>query len=437
MGLAWRGLPRDVPLGGHRAPRPGGRRHEPKAGTGPPGWWGVLGGGADLCGCPLGSPLPRVGAQRGRVAPTASSGLLPPLLQNLPPDPSPALLHPSRTPPPHRHPLGSPLRSCCGARPFPPPPFHRPLLSLLPAPMGAAGRGDSSHPRCCWGRGGPVAAGTHRSTHADRTGTGTCLGRGRHHVSSRGEGWARGTREGVGQRPGEGREPAGGWGHAAGSGVPGTPRGAGDTQGRRHHLATEGFLGEGGWGHRGAGDTAHAWKPGLTLSRGGALGESQGPKSLRGGFAWRAAAAWEAVGDAGGPRVPVAPAPAPRWGPDRCAPTQAHPHRRLRHSSKRGENTPPPLSSSPPPRSIPRLLPCWGDPTAGREAALAGTGVGLTAAARSDHSTLRRHTARDEDATHLSDRSRDRLLSREGWRLVRLLDAEADSASFAAESTLP
>lgn len=74
------------------------------------------------------------------------------------------------------------------------------------------------------------------------------------------------------------------------------------------------------------------------------------------------------------------------------------------------------------------------------EAALAGTGVGLTTAARTDHSTLRRHTARDEVATHLSDRSRDRLLSREGWRLVRLLDSEADSASlrpFAAESTLP
>lgn len=265
MGLAWR----DVPLRGHQAPRPGGRRHEPKAGTGPPGWWGVLGGGADLCGCPLGSPLPRVGAQRGRVAPTASSGLLPPLLQNLPPDPSPALLHPLLMPPPHRHPLGSPLRSCCGARPFPPPPFHRPLLSLLPAPMGAAGRGDSSHPRCCWGRGGPVAAGTHRSTHADRTGTGTCLGRGRHHVSSRGSGWARGTREGVGQRPGDSREPAGGWGHAAGSRMLGTPRGAGDTQGRRHHPATGGFLGEWGSGHRGAGDTAHAWKPGLTLARGG------------------------------------------------------------------------------------------------------------------------------------------------------------------------
>lgn len=48
--------------------------------------------------------------------------------------------------------------------------------------------------------------------------------------------------------------------------------------------------------------------------------------------------------------------------------------------------------------------------------------------------------ATDEVATHLSDRSRDRLLSREGWRLVRLLDSEADSASlrpFAAESTLP
>lgn len=49
-----------------------------------------------------------------------------------------------------------------------------------------------------------------------------------------------------------------------------------------------------------------------------------------------------------------------------------------------------------------------------------------------------RHTA--QVATHLSDRSRDRLLSREGWRLVRLLDSEPDSASlrpFAAESTLP
>lgn len=48
--------------------------------------------------------------------------------------------------------------------------------------------------------------------------------------------------------------------------------------------------------------------------------------------------------------------------------------------------------------------------------------------------------ATDEVGTHLSDRSRDRLLSREGWRLVRLLDSEADSASlrpFAAESTLP
>lgn len=165
MGLAWRGLPRDVPLGGHRAPRPGGRRHEPKAGTGPPGWWGVL-GGPDLCGCPLGSPLPWVGAQRGRVAPTASSGLLPPLLQNLPPDPSPALLHPLLMPPPHRHPLGSPLRSCCGARPFPPPPSRCTLLSLLPAPMGAAGQGDSSHPRCCWGRGVPVAAGLRGLTEA-------------------------------------------------------------------------------------------------------------------------------------------------------------------------------------------------------------------------------------------------------------------------------
>lgn len=73
-------------------------------------------------------------------------------------------------------------------------------------------------------------------------------------------------------------------------------------------------------------------------------------------------------------------------------------------------------------------------------AALARTGVGLTMAARTDHSTLRRYIARNKVATHLSDRSRDRLLSREGWRLVRLLDSEADSASlrlFAAESTLP
>lgn len=74
------------------------------------------------------------------------------------------------------------------------------------------------------------------------------------------------------------------------------------------------------------------------------------------------------------------------------------------------------------------------------KAALAGTGVGLTRAARTNHSTLRRHTAHHEVATHLSDRSRDRLLSREGWRLVRLLDSEADSASprpLAAESMLP
>lgn len=51
---------------------------------------------------------------------------------------------------------------------------------------------------------------------------------------------------------------------------------------------------------------------------------------------------WEAVGDAGGLRVPAAPAPVPRWGPDRCAPTRAHPHRRAPAQQQEGRKYPPP-----------------------------------------------------------------------------------------------
>lgn len=242
MGLAWRGLPRDVPLGGHRAPRPGGRRHEPKAGTGPPGWWGVL-GGPDLCGCPLGSPLPWVGAQRGRVAPTASSGLLPPLLQNLPPDPIPALLHPSRTPPSPQTPPGIPSAlllwgQALSTAPFP---LHPPLAAA--STHGCSRAGGLLAPQVLLGTGCPGgrgAAGTHRSTHADRTGTGTCLGRGRHHVSSRGSGWARGTR---------GRGRAAPWGRQGASRRMGTrcgEQGAGDTQGCWGHPGVQASSGNRG-----------------------------------------------------------------------------------------------------------------------------------------------------------------------------------------------
>lgn len=153
-----------------------------------------------------------------------------------------------------------------------------------------------------------------------------------------------------------GRGRAAPWGQQGASRRMGTrcgERGAGDTQGCWGHPGAQASssnrgvprgMGVGAQGCRRHGSCLETRPdPGPR----GALGESRGPKSLRGGFAWRAAAAWEAVGDAGGPRVPVAPAPAPRWGPDRCAPTRAHPHRRLRHSSKRGENTPPPFPPPP------------------------------------------------------------------------------------------
>lgn len=58
-----------------------------------------------------------------------------------------------------------------------------------------------------------------------------------------------------------------------------------------------------------------------------------------------------------------------------------------------------------------------------------------------NHVTLQKaHGERQERETHLSDRSRERLLSKEAWRLGCRLDSEADSASLrplAADSTLP
>lgn len=303
-----------------------------------------------------------------------------PALASCPPSckicpPTPSLL--SCTPHGHPLPTDTPWDPLC-ALVVGPGPFHRPLPAAPSSrccqhPWVQQGRGTPRTPRAAgdgvsrWPRGcGDSQKHTCRQDRdrdmprkrpTPRLQPGLGVGE---RDTGKGSGSALG-KAGSQQEDGDTLRGAGRRGHP---GVLGTPRGAGDTQGCRHHPATEGFLGEGGLGHRGAGDTAHAWKPGLTLARAGPLGESQGPKSLRGGgFAWRAVAAWEAVGDAGGLRVPAAPAPVPRWGPDRCAPTRAHPHRRLRHSSKRGENTPPLLL--PPTSEHPKAAPVLGGPHGG------------------------------------------------------------------------
>lgn len=130
------------------------------------------------------------------------------------------------------------------------------------------------------------------------------------------------------------------------------------------------------------------------------------------------------TGDAGSISTPTSP----RWGASGTT-TRAHPHCQLQEEQQKGAEpqnppnflTPLPLCGAKPP--LPGLV-------------LASPRLqGATTALCEDGT---RHTM--EVATHLSDRSKDRLLSREGWRLVRLLDAEADSASlrpFGAESTLP
>lgn len=188
--------------------------------------------------------------------------------------------------------------------------------------------------------------------------------------------------------------------------------------------------------------------PILTLARAGrgALGTLQDPKSLHEAFA-QTGTPWQVTRNRGWHLSPQGPSPTPAGttrNEQQCCQTVAVPASGTRMaphepgcSSKREHHR---AGGTP---GAPQCCPC-SRPIQGGERGTRPPLPGLVLASpwlQGPTTALcdgTRHTA--QVATHLSDRSRDRLLSREGWRLVRLLDSEPDSASlrpFAAESTLP
>lgn len=198
---------------------------------------------------------------------------------------------------------GGPL-STLPARPdpFPPPrlPHWPPALPASPSrsrlrPRGAVVPGGvPCVPGGCRGRGrhrAPWGEG-HISKHADRTGT--CLGRGRHHVSSTGSRGS-GAGEGQGDKGTGWAEPwaPSGWARQQGDGGHGREEGAGGCPGWSQHGGGTGIIQvpqEGGFGAQGCRrhgsclETPHF--PGLIPARGGrgALGASRGSQITVRGF---------------------------------------------------------------------------------------------------------------------------------------------------------